>query len=59
VVRSESIRFFIAIATQLNADTNQIDLTTAFLKRKLKEKIYVKQPAGYVKKGEDDKVYIL
>jgi hypothetical protein len=59
VVRPESIRLLIAIATQLNADIHQMDVTTAFLNGKLQEEIYVKQPTGYVKKGQEDKVYKL
>jgi hypothetical protein len=59
VVRPEGIRLLIAIATQLNADIHQMDVTSAFLNGKLQEEIYVKQPIGYVKKGQEDKVYKL
>jgi hypothetical protein len=48
----------IAIATPLNADIHQMDVTTVFLNGKLQEEIYVKQPTGYIKKGQD-KVYKL
>ena len=36
-----------------------LDVKSAFLNGYLEEEIYVKQPGGFVKEGEKDKVYLL
>ena len=50
VVRSESIQAVIALAGQNNLKLHQMDVTTAFLNRELKEVVYMKQPDVYIKK---------
>ena len=53
VVRSESIRTVIALAAQNDLKLHQMDITTAFLNGDLDEEVYMKQPDGFVKKGEE------
>lgn len=47
VVRLESLRAVIAIATALDLDLHSMDVVGAYLNGKLDEEIYMKQPPGY------------
>ncbi|GJX15807.1 retrovirus-related pol polyprotein from transposon TNT 1-94 [Tanacetum coccineum] len=47
VARLEAIRIFLAFATYINFMVYQMDVKSAFLNEKLKEKVYVKQPPGF------------
>lgn len=47
VVRYESIRMILALATARNLRLKQFDVRTAFLNGNLKEEIYMVQPEGY------------
>nr|GEX80303.1 retrovirus-related Pol polyprotein from transposon TNT 1-94 [Tanacetum cinerariifolium] len=47
VARMEAIRIFFAFATYMNFKVYQMDVKSAFLNGKLKEKVYVKQPPGF------------
>ncbi|GJZ92649.1 retrovirus-related pol polyprotein from transposon TNT 1-94 [Tanacetum coccineum] len=47
VARLEAIRIFLAFATYMNFIVYQMDVKSAFLKGKLKEEVYVKQPPGF------------
>ncbi|GJZ14962.1 retrovirus-related pol polyprotein from transposon TNT 1-94 [Tanacetum coccineum] len=47
VARLEAIRIFLAFATYMNFIVYQMDVKSAFLNRKLKEEVYVKQPPGF------------
>ena len=53
VVRSESIRSVIALASKNDLKMHQLDVTTAFLNGELEEEVYVKQPEGFVVEGQE------
>ncbi|CAL1407137.1 unnamed protein product [Linum trigynum] len=55
----ETIRTVLALASQLELPVYQLDVKSAFLNGELEEEVYVEQPRGYEKKGEEDKVYRL
>ncbi|KAH9805142.1 hypothetical protein KPL71_002337 [Citrus sinensis] len=59
VARLDIIRLLLAVAAQKNWRVYQLDVKSAFLNGFLQEEIYVEQPEGYVKEGEEDKVYLL
>ncbi|KAJ0653431.1 putative RNA-directed DNA polymerase [Helianthus annuus] len=59
VARFETIRVVISVAAQRGWELHQLDVKTAFLNGELSEEIYVNQPEGFVKKGDEDKVYRL
>ena len=50
VVRMESIRVCLAVASALNMVTKQMDVSNAFLNGTLDEEIYMRQPEGYLNK---------
>ncbi|GJV24741.1 retrovirus-related pol polyprotein from transposon TNT 1-94 [Tanacetum coccineum] len=47
VARLKAIRIFLAFAAYMNFIVYQMDVKSAFLNGKLKEKVYVKQPPGF------------
>ena len=53
VVRFSSIRFLLAFAVQHDFLIHHLDVETAFLNGKLDEEIYMQQPEGYLKPGEE------
>ena len=53
VVRFESVRTVIALAVQNGLKLHQMDVATAFLNVELKEEVYMKQPEGFVTKGQE------
>ena len=53
VVRYSSIRALPAFAVQNGMIVHQMDVVTAILNRTLDEEIYMEQPPGYIKKGEE------
>ena len=59
VARLETIRLLISLAAQEKWKIYQLDVKSAFLNGFLEEEIYVEQPPGFVKRGQDDKVYRL
>ncbi|KAH9678769.1 hypothetical protein KPL71_025858 [Citrus sinensis] len=59
VARLDIIRLLLAVAAQKNWRVYQLDVKSTFLNGFLQEEIYVEQPEGYVKEGEEDKVYLL
>ena len=59
VARMETIRTFLALAAQLKLLVYQLDVKSAFLNGEIEEEVYVQQPQGYVKTGQEDMVYRL
>ena len=53
VPRFESVRTVIALAVQNNLKLHQIDVTNAFLNDDLRDEVYMKQPEGFVVKGQE------
>ena len=56
VVRFESIRCLLAMATQHKLCLHQMDVSTAFLHGELSEEVYLKQPEGFVESGKENLV---
>ncbi|KAD4178669.1 hypothetical protein E3N88_27260 [Mikania micrantha] len=59
VVKHTSIRVMLAITVVYDLELEQLDVKTAFLHGVLDEQIYMKQPLGFVKEGEENKVCLL
>ncbi|GKA57568.1 ribonuclease H-like domain, reverse transcriptase, RNA-dependent DNA polymerase [Tanacetum coccineum] len=59
VARMETIRLLLAIAANNKWEVHHLDVKSAFLHGELKEEVYVTQPEGFTKKGNDGKVYRL
>jgi hypothetical protein len=55
VVKHTSIRLLLVIVSQFDLELEQMDVKTTFLHGEL-EKIYMKQPEGYIQEGEEKKV---
>ena len=56
VARLETVRLLIALAAQEKWELHHMDVKSAFLNGDLFEEVYVTQPPGYEKKGDEDKV---
>ena len=56
VARFSSIRTLLAYAAEQSLLVHQMDVVTAFLNGDLKEEIYMEQPPGYAKPGQEDLV---
>lgn len=59
VARFESIRIVLAFATHHDFKLHQIDAKSAFLNGRIKEEVYVKQPAGFEDPSYPNHVYKL
>ncbi|CAA7024669.1 unnamed protein product [Microthlaspi erraticum] len=59
VARWDTIRMLIALAAQEGWCIYQLDVKSAFLHGELSEDVYEEQPQGYIKRGEENKVYKL
>lgn len=59
VARWDTIRMVIALAAQKGWNIYQLDVKSAFLHGELNEAVFVEQPQGYVRKGDESKVYKL
>jgi hypothetical protein len=53
----DSVRLLLALAAQEGVMVHHMDVKSAFLNGELKEEVYVVQPPGYVKQGQDHMVY--
>ena len=51
-----SIRMLLVIVAQFDLQLEQLDVKTAFLHGELEEKIYMKQPEGYIQEVYENKV---
>jgi hypothetical protein len=56
VVKLTSLRLLFGLAAQFDLDIDHVDITTAFLNGDLNETIYMEQPEGFVKEGQENKV---
>ena len=56
VVRMETIRLLISIAAQFKWSIFQMDVKSAFLNGVLEKEVYIEQPPGYIKIGDEKKV---
>ena len=56
VVRSESVRTVLALAVKNKLKVHHMDVQTAFLNGELKEKVFIKQPEGFVSKNNPDAI---
>lgn len=59
VVKHTSIRILLAMTAHFNWELHQLDVKTAFLHGDLEEKVYMVQPKGFEKPGEEQKVCLL
>ena len=56
VAMLKSIRILLAVAASLDYEIWQMDVKTAFLNDNLEENIYMRQPEGFITKGEEHMV---
>lgn len=59
VSRLDTIRLLISLAAQNGWKLLHMDVKSAFLNGFLQDEIYLQQPPGFVKRGEEEKVYKL
>lgn len=59
VARLETVRLVVGITCPKNWEIYQLDVKSAFLNGPLKEEVFVRQPPGFEKKGEEHKLYRL
>ncbi|GAA0172263.1 hypothetical protein LIER_41313 [Lithospermum erythrorhizon] len=57
VSKLDTVRLIISLAAQNGWKLLQMDVKSAFLNAFLQDEIYHEQPPGFVKKGEEEKVY--
>lgn len=59
VARLDTVRMIVTLAAQNRWKIYQMDVKSAFLNGVLEEEVYVEKPAGYIKRGQERKVYKL
>ena len=56
VSKKDSLRIIMALVTHFDLELHQMDVKTAFLNENLDEDIYMEQPKGFIKKGNEHPV---
>jgi hypothetical protein len=56
IARIESVRVILCLAAHFNWTVHHMDMKSAFLNGDLAEEVYVSQPPGFIKHGEESKV---
>ena len=59
VTRLETVRLLLALSAKHGWEVHHLDVKSAFLNGELDEVVYVSQPEGFVKEGQEHKVYRL
>ena len=59
MVKHSSIRLLLSCVARFHLEVEQLDVKTAFLHASLDEIIYMQQPHGFIKKGDENKVSLL
>lgn len=59
VTRLEIVRLLLALAAKNTWEVHHLDVKSAILNGELQEEVYLVQPEGFVKKGQEYKVYKL
>lgn len=59
VARIETVRVILALAGSNGWWVHHLDVNSTFLNERLEEEVYVMQPEGFEKKGDEGKVYKL
>lgn len=59
VTRIETVRLLLALAAKNDWEVHHLDVKTTFLNGDIQEEVYVAQPEGFVKKGQEHLVYRL
>lgn len=59
VTRLETVLLLLALVAKQSWEVHHLDVKTTFLNGEIEEEIYVSQPEGFVKKGEEHLVYRL
>lgn len=59
VIRFETLRLVLLLADIMGLKVKQYDFVTAFLNAPMDRKLYIKQPIGFVVKGQECKVCLL
>lgn len=59
MTRLETVRLLLALAAKHEWEVHHLDVKSAFLNGTLYKEVYVNQPEGYVKAGQEGKVYRL
>ena len=54
VVRSQSVRTLLSLASNYNLKLNQMDVSAAFLNGEVEEEIYLSQPPVFVVEGKEN-----
>lgn len=57
--RMDIVRMILSLAAQKKWQVYQMDVKIKFLNGILQEEVYVEQPRGFIKNGEENKVYRL